>query len=99
MDRVYIDKCPYEIQEQKEAPVWYTVVYRPISSTASFGIKSSSSNNDPVQSINDVKKERPFHSYLKLRNTEGCDLRAAENGCWCVKAITHRHLLLRLRIA
>jgi hypothetical protein len=81
MDRVYIDKCQYEIQEQKEAPVWYTVVYRPISSAASFGIKSSSSNNDPVQSINDVKKERRFHSYLKLRNTEGCDLRAAENDC------------------
>jgi hypothetical protein len=33
MDIVYIDKCRYEIQEQKEVPVWYTGIYRPISST------------------------------------------------------------------
>jgi hypothetical protein len=26
-------KCRYEIQEQKEIPVWYTGIYRPISST------------------------------------------------------------------
>jgi hypothetical protein len=31
---VYIDKCQYEIQEQKEVPVWYTGIYRPISRTA-----------------------------------------------------------------
>jgi hypothetical protein len=24
MDVVYIDKCQYEIQEQKKVPVWYT---------------------------------------------------------------------------
>jgi hypothetical protein len=30
---VYIDKCQYEIQEQKEIPVYYTDIYRPISST------------------------------------------------------------------
>jgi hypothetical protein len=30
---VYIDKCRYEIQEQKEVPVWYTGIERPISST------------------------------------------------------------------
>jgi hypothetical protein len=34
MDIVYTDKCRYEIQEQKEVPVWYTGIYRPISSTA-----------------------------------------------------------------
>jgi hypothetical protein len=33
MDIVCIDKCRYEIQEQKEVSVWYTVIYRPISST------------------------------------------------------------------
>jgi hypothetical protein len=33
MDIVYIDKCRYEIQEQKEVPVRYTGIYRPISST------------------------------------------------------------------
>jgi hypothetical protein len=27
-----IDKCRYEIHEQKD-PVWYTGIYRPISST------------------------------------------------------------------
>jgi hypothetical protein len=27
------DKCRHEIQEQKEVPVWYTGIYRPISST------------------------------------------------------------------
>jgi hypothetical protein len=30
----HIDKCRYEIREQKGVPVWYTVIYRPISSTA-----------------------------------------------------------------
>jgi hypothetical protein len=30
----YIYKCRYEIKEQKEVPVWYTDIYRPISSTA-----------------------------------------------------------------
>jgi hypothetical protein len=34
MDVVYIGKCRYEIQEQKEVPVWYTGIYRPISSSA-----------------------------------------------------------------
>jgi hypothetical protein len=34
MDTEYIDKCRYEIQEQTEVPVWYTVIYRLISSTA-----------------------------------------------------------------
>jgi hypothetical protein len=34
MDVVYVDKFRYEIQEQKEVPVWYTGIYRPISSTA-----------------------------------------------------------------
>jgi hypothetical protein len=31
---IYIDKCRYEIQEQKEVPVWYICIYRPTSSTA-----------------------------------------------------------------
>jgi hypothetical protein len=30
---LYTDKCRYEIQEQREVPVWYTGIYRPISST------------------------------------------------------------------
>jgi hypothetical protein len=30
---VYIDFCRCEIQEEKEIPVWYTGIYRPISST------------------------------------------------------------------
>jgi hypothetical protein len=34
MDVLYIDKRRYEIQEHKEVPVWYTDIYRPISSTA-----------------------------------------------------------------
>jgi hypothetical protein len=34
MDIVYVDKCRYEVQEQKEVPVWYTGIYRPISSSA-----------------------------------------------------------------
>jgi hypothetical protein len=33
MDLVYINKCWYGIQEQKEVPVWYVGIYRPISST------------------------------------------------------------------
>jgi hypothetical protein len=33
MDVAYIDKCRYEIQGQKEVPVWYTATYRPISRT------------------------------------------------------------------
>jgi hypothetical protein len=33
MNTVYID-MRYEIQEQKEVPVWYTGIYPPISSTA-----------------------------------------------------------------
>jgi hypothetical protein len=32
MDKVYIDKCRYEIQVQKEVAVCYTGIYRPISS-------------------------------------------------------------------
>jgi hypothetical protein len=27
MDISYFDKCRYEIQEQKEVPVWYTGIY------------------------------------------------------------------------
>jgi hypothetical protein len=34
MNTVYIDMRRYEIQEQKEVPVWYTGIYPPISSTA-----------------------------------------------------------------
>jgi hypothetical protein len=34
MDIGHVDKCRYEIQEYKEVPVWYTGIYRPISSTA-----------------------------------------------------------------
>jgi hypothetical protein len=34
MDIIYIAKSPYGIQEQKEVPVWYIGIYRPISSTA-----------------------------------------------------------------
>jgi hypothetical protein len=30
---IYINKSRYEIQEQKEFPVWYTGIYNPISST------------------------------------------------------------------
>jgi hypothetical protein len=30
---IYIDKCLYEVQEQKEVPVWYTGIYRSILST------------------------------------------------------------------
>jgi hypothetical protein len=33
MDVVYIYKRRYEIQGQNEVPVWYTCIYRPISST------------------------------------------------------------------
>jgi hypothetical protein len=33
-DQTYTDKCPYEMQEQMEDPVWYTGIYRPIWSTA-----------------------------------------------------------------
>jgi hypothetical protein len=28
MDIAYIDKCRYEIKEQKEVPVWYTGPFR-----------------------------------------------------------------------
>jgi hypothetical protein len=31
---LYIDKCRYEIQEQKEVPIWYTGTHRPVSSTS-----------------------------------------------------------------
>jgi hypothetical protein len=43
MDIVYIDKCRYEIQEQKEVPVRYTGIYRRISSTVTKPIVSYSS--------------------------------------------------------
>jgi hypothetical protein len=33
MDMAYTDKCRYEIQEQKEVPVWYAGIHWPISST------------------------------------------------------------------
>jgi hypothetical protein len=33
MDIVYIDKCRYEIQDQKEDPVWYTSICGPILKT------------------------------------------------------------------
>jgi hypothetical protein len=33
MDIVYIDNCRYEIQEQKEVPVWCNGIYRSISRT------------------------------------------------------------------
>jgi hypothetical protein len=31
---LFTDKYRYEIQEQREVPVWYTGIYRSISSTA-----------------------------------------------------------------
>jgi hypothetical protein len=31
MDVDYIDKCRYELQEQKNVPLWYTDIYWPIS--------------------------------------------------------------------
>jgi hypothetical protein len=31
---MYTVKCRYEMQAEKEVPVWYTGTYRPISSTA-----------------------------------------------------------------
>jgi hypothetical protein len=34
MDIIYIDMCRYDIQEQREVPVRYAGIYRPISSTA-----------------------------------------------------------------
>jgi hypothetical protein len=34
IDIVHIDKCPHEIQEQKEVPVRYIGIYRPVLSTA-----------------------------------------------------------------
>jgi len=34
MGIVYIERCRYEIQEQKWVPVWHTGTYRPISSTS-----------------------------------------------------------------
>jgi hypothetical protein len=34
MGVVYTDKCRFEFQEQKEVLVWYTAIYRPVSSTA-----------------------------------------------------------------
>jgi hypothetical protein len=33
MDIVCIDKCQYEIQEQKEVPVWYTGPFRALVKT------------------------------------------------------------------
>jgi hypothetical protein len=33
VDITYIDKCQYEIQEQKEVRAWYTSIYQPISGT------------------------------------------------------------------
>jgi hypothetical protein len=36
MDIVYIDMCRYDIQEQKEVPVWCTRKYRPVLSTAYY---------------------------------------------------------------
>jgi hypothetical protein len=41
MDIVYIDKLRYEIQEQKEIPVWYTGIYRSILSTELIGVLQS----------------------------------------------------------
>jgi hypothetical protein len=32
---IYIDKCRHDIQEQKEVPLCYTGIYRPIPSTVS----------------------------------------------------------------
>jgi uncharacterized membrane protein (GlpM family) len=40
--RPYIDKCQCEIQEQKEAPVWYPGIYRSISSIACRRMNSNS---------------------------------------------------------
>jgi hypothetical protein len=40
MGILYVDKCRYEIQEQKEVPVWYTGIYhmyiRSVDTTAVF---------------------------------------------------------------
>jgi hypothetical protein len=38
MHILYIDKCRYEIQEQKEFPVRYTGIYRAISSTGRYQV-------------------------------------------------------------
>jgi hypothetical protein len=43
MDTLYIYKCRYETKEQKEVPIWYTGIYRPISSTA-YDCKETENN-------------------------------------------------------
>jgi hypothetical protein len=35
MDIIYTDKCRYEVQEQKEVPVWYTGPFRALLSADS----------------------------------------------------------------
>jgi hypothetical protein len=46
MHIIHTDKWRYEIQEQKEVPLWYTDIYRPILSTDSAGIYRYISSTD-----------------------------------------------------
>jgi hypothetical protein len=58
---VYIDKCRYSIQEQKEVTVRYTGTYRPISSTAYILESDSCTPNclhESVQSDGDIRTEK-----------------------------------------
>jgi hypothetical protein len=48
MGIVYIDKCRYEVQEQKEVPVWYTGIYRSILST---GLKNRINTDLLIRSL------------------------------------------------
>jgi uncharacterized membrane-anchored protein YitT (DUF2179 family) len=41
---VYIDKCRYEIQEQKEVPVWYTGPFRELLVSDMIKVMSGSRN-------------------------------------------------------
>jgi hypothetical protein len=65
-----IDKCRYEIQEQKGIPVWYTGIHRPISNTGyrfkSYDLKFRVYNEFYFMYHN-VTTYEPYFTSLKLR--------------------------------
>jgi len=70
--KVYIRKFRYEVQEQKEVPVWYTGIYRPISSTGYRTVRSWQN----FQSVENFPS--CYGARLRLGLKRGCRIKSCE---------------------
>jgi hypothetical protein len=65
MDIIYTDKCRYEIQEQKEVPVWYPGTYRSILSITTTTVKIYNKQTTGMfRVISAYRQSKCLHLYI-----------------------------------